>query len=330
MTGWYAISPSGAVAIGNLTPVGQNSGQVGCRWPPNGHHLAASLDLPPYCQIYGPFWHWNQSRDRIYIPLPQTTYCLDQDFPQVIFCSQWNDKRQQWTIQSEHQDLLSKIRLIGAQYLIEGNLLERLWEKKSLKIWNNYSLIPIGQVWQPLTLTHNSRDNYLVKEEGGFFAEMATLIQPGWNILVKILSKEQNKNYIPPKWSCLGAGGTPVAITPLSKIRDKWLFRRVTNPKGAILLTSALWQKDQERVSRPYPSLKPPNSIKAYAASEAIPWQSLVKKNFSLQKLTPGEWLTPAGAVYLWHGKSPIPHSMPLWDCYHRHALGYGHLWLFE
>ena len=80
--------------------------------------------------------------------------------------------------------------------------------------------------------------------------------------------------------------------------------------------------------------LKSPHAIKAYAASEPVPWQSwtTIKRpnRGKPQRLTPGEWLTPAGAVYLWSGTSPINKSIPYPDPYHRDALGYGHLWLFE
>ncbi|WP_051017283.1 hypothetical protein [Dactylococcopsis salina] len=67
-----------------------------------------------------------------------------------------------------------------------------------------------------------------------------------------------------------------------------------------------------------------------------MPWQSWTTvrdRNDSQQTvrvLTPGEWLTPAGAVYLWERESPARRSGPLSDQFHRDALGYGHLWLFE
>ncbi len=99
-----------------------------------------------------------------------------------------------------------------------------------------------------------------------------------------------------------------------------------------------MWQKGRLPVSLPYPDCK----VKAYAAEEAIPWQSWKKvpprkkssgsndssNNKKVKVLTPGEWLTPAGAVYLWQD-APIQQSGPLPDDYHRDALGYGHLWLF-
>ena len=335
MTGWYRITPSGAVAIGNLTPVGQNSGQVGCRWPPNGHHLAACLALPRYCQIYGPFWHWHQYADEIYVPLPQTVYCLKQiepnQIPQEIFNSQWNETQQTWSVRPEHQEELSDVCLIGGEYLILGRLLANLWNKGFLSL---KSLIPVDSVWQSLLLTHNSREDYLVKDEAGFFAEMATLMQPGWSILVKIISSAEKQNYQPPSWGCLGAGSIPVAINPIPELDDWWLTPTVDNPRGAVLLTGALWQKGQKRISLPYPNLKSPHAIKAYAASEPVAWQSwtTIKRPHrgQAQRLTPGEWLTPAGAVYLWSGKSPINKSIPYPDPYHRDALGYGHLWLFE
>lgn len=330
MTGWYTLTPSGAVAIGNLTPIGQNSGQVGCRWPPNGHHLAACLNIPGHCQIYGPFWHCHKNPEQIYLPLPQTTYCLTKEEPQEIFRSQWNDQHQSWQVQPEHQDKLSAVRFIGGEYLIAGNVFEWFWQDGFTRIKSPLSLIPLDQVWQSLVLTHNSRDNYLVKDEAGFFAEMATLLQPGWSILVKVLTSDHNKNYTPPQWSCLGAGSIPVAITAIPDIEDQWLTPNLKQPKGAVLLTGALWKIDRDRISFPYPCLESPHSIKAYAASEAVPWQSLVKKGQPFQRLTPGEWLTPAGAVYLWSGESPTTESIPFRDRYHRDALGYGHLWLFE
>lgn len=49
--------------------------------------------------------------------------------------------------------------------------------------------------------------------------------------------------------------------------------------------------------------------------------------------LVPGEWMTPAGAVYLWEDTAPIQQSGPYRDPLNpmkRDVLGYGHLWLFE
>ena len=102
MTGWYSIFPSGPITLGNLTPVGQNSGQVGCRWPPNGHHLAACLDLPTHCQLWGPFWYKDP---KLYVILPQTVYTLNVDrqaeaVPNSLYRCCWEN--QQWQILPEH------------------------------------------------------------------------------------------------------------------------------------------------------------------------------------------------------------------------------------
>lgn len=66
-----------------------------------------------------------------------------------------------------------------------------------------------------------------------------------------------------------------------------------------------------------------------------VPWQSFKfirhpKSGEPRRVLTPGEWLTPAGAVYLWDDLAPSQRSGPLTDPFHRHVLGYGHLWLFK
>lgn len=316
MTGWYSITPAGTVAIGNLTPVGQNSGQVGCRWPPNGHQLAACLNLPGDCQLWGPFWYFRRD---IYVTLPLPVYRLasHDKIPQEIFRLQWRDEC--WQVRSQHQG--KEIEVIGGRYLIRGNSLKTFWQTGQLK---NRQLQELP--WQTLTLSHNSREDFQVKDEGGFFAEMTTLMQPEWSILVKVIG-----DYTSPGWSFLGAGATPVAIASV-RVMDDWLAAECPKATGAILLTAALWQKGNLKVSCPVP----PVPIKAYAAEPGVPWQSWKRvkdrhdPNKRVQVLTPGEWMTPAGAVYLWDGDAPVQKSAPLPDPFHRHVLGYGHLWLFE
>lgn len=338
MSGWYSLVPAGGVALGNLTPVGQNSGQVGYRWPPNGHQLAACLRLPRNCQIWGPFWHWSSQPYEIYVTLPQTSYYLEADRPNLdvlpkrIFRSQYREER--WQVKSEHQQ--QNIVNIGGEFLIRGTYLSNFWQRGELR---KPPLIPLSQVWQPLTLSHNRRDNYQVPDEGGFFAEMATVMQPGWSILVKIWG-----DYTPPEAACLGAGSTPVAINPLPRIRDEWLDSRPDKSQGAILLTGALWQEKPQPLSIPYPTFADGSQVKAHAAETGIPWQSwkhVQHRQNQQQKisvLTPGEWLTPAGAVYLWEANSSIRKSEPLrnppdskkeFKRFNHWALGYGHLWLF-
>ena len=340
MTGWYSLVPAGAISLGNLTPVGQNSGQVGCRFPPNGHHLAACLRLPTNCQLWGAFWHHVSRPNDIFITLPQTTYCLEGDLeaenklPSKIFRSQWREGR--WQVKSGHQQ--QNPVSLGGEYLIEGCSFRSFWNMGRLKIFSG-ELVPISQVWQSLTMTHNSRDNYVVKDEAGFFAEMATFMTSGWSILVKIIG-----DYTPPKYGCLGAGATPVAINPLQDINDDWLDARPEKTQGAVLLTGALWQKQDRPVSIPYPIFHDGGETIAYAAETAIPWQSWKKitlrgrENKRVQTLTPGEWLTSAGAVYLWGERCPVKQSEPLRDDpnakreakrFNNWALGYGHLWLF-
>jgi hypothetical protein len=320
MTGWYAITPAGTVAIGNLTPVGQNSGQVGCRWPPNGHQLAACLNLPKDCQLWGPFWYFGGN---IYVTLPLTAYRLvsPEAIPQEIFRMQWQNE--QWGVHPKHQG--KEIEIVGGRYLIAGNSLQTFWKTGLL------TNAPLQELpWRGLTLSQNSREDFQVKDEGGFFAEMTTLMNPGWSILVKVIG-----SYTPPNsnWSFLGAGGTPVVITPV-RVMDNWLEVVCPNPTGAILLTAALWQRGTDKVSIPYPPLG--ESIKAYAAEMGVPWQSWKRvpdrgdREKKVQVLTPGEWITPAGAVYLWKGVAPLQKSAPLPDNFYRHVLGYGHLWLFE
>ncbi|MDB9315012.1 type III-B CRISPR module-associated Cmr3 family protein [Spirulina sp. CS-785/01] len=317
---WYRITPAGTIALANLTPIGQNSGQVGCRWPPNGHHLAACLQFKKEkgsSQLWGPFW--TQGDQRIYIPLPLPVYCLDSDLqqhnpPQRIFRFQW--RNQQWHVQPDHQN--QPIQQIGGQYLITGNALTSLWDQGHTTL-TPQQLVPLP--WQTLTLSHNRRDNYQVAEEGGFYAEMTTLLDPGWSILVKVWG-----DYHPPTWSTLGAGGTPVRIHPQPDIDDQWLTRDCPHPQGAILLTGALWQHLDTSLSLPYPPL----DLETYVADLPIPWQTWAKTpDPNASQLTPGEWLTPPGAVYFWPGDSPLKASQPYPDPHQRHTLGYGHLWLF-
>lgn len=318
MTGWYSITPAGPVAIGNLTPVGLNSGQVGCRWPPNGHQLAACLNLPKDSQLWGPFWYWEQD---IYVPLPQPVYTLDIENknipPENIYRLQWHE--QHWQVQPDHRD--KEIEMVGGRYLIPASSLKFFW-KAGKSTSPDLQQLP----WSTLTLSHNSREDFQVKDEGGFFAEMTTLMHSGWSILVKVIGE-----YTPPPWSILGAGGTPVAIAPVFDDWE-WLGAECLNSTGAVLLTGALWQKQKLKRSVPYPS----GAIQAYAADTGIPWQSWKKVRDRHQPtqnvtvLTPGEWLTPAGAVYLWDGVAPVHKSGPFPDQFQRHVLGYGHLWLFE
>lgn len=351
MSSWYSLVPAGGVALGNLTPVGQNSGRVGCRFPPNGHHLAACLKLPNNCQLWGAFWHNTSRSNEIYLVLPQTVYCLEKDLvstdpmPKKIYRCYWREDR--WQIQEQHQGC--EVAFIGGQYLIRGTHFRSFWQNGWMR---NADLVPIAKVWQSLILTHNRREAYQVLDEGGFFAEMVTLIEPGWSILVKIFG-----DYSPPEYSCLGAGATPVTINPLEKIREDWLDSTPENPEGAVLLTGALWQAKADKedkedkglpVSIPYPIFNHSNQVfaYAYAAEPAIPWQSWKKIKYgrnrepSTYTLTPGEWLTPAGAVYLWRKEldSPMTRSGTLQDDssidksrkrFNNWALGYGHLWLF-
>ena len=319
MTGWYKITPSGPITIGNLTPIGQNSGQVGCRWPPNGHHIAACIDLPSDCQIWGPFWGFE---DCLHLVLPNTTYTTDtaksdQDIPSKIYCLEWRDET--WKVHPKHEN--QEIEIVGGSYLIQANDLLEFWRAKE---FSKPALCPLP--FETMVLSHNTRVDYQILDEGGFFAEMTTLMDTGWSILIKIIG-----DYVPRKWGMLGAGGTPVAITPLEKEWD-WLGERKENANGAILLTGALWQKHNSKISCPTPM---PN-LKAYAAELGIPWQSWksVKDRHDpkrrVQVLTPGEWLTPAGAVYLGESGSFGNFSGPRQDSFHRDALGYGHLLLFR
>lgn len=268
--------------------------------------------------MWGPFWYFNRE---IYVVLPLPVYRLvsPEKMPQEIFRFQWEDE--QWQVRIEHRE--KEIEIVGGRYLIPGNSLKMFWKTGQLK---NPPLQDLP--WQTLTLSHNSREDFQVKDEGGFFAEMTTLMSPVWSILVKIIG-----DYVPPNWGCLGAGGTPVAIAPV-RVMDNWLEAECPNPTGAILLTGALWQKGSWKVSIPYPH--PQEQIKAYAAEMGIPWQSWKrvkdrdKPEMQVQVLTPGEWITPAGAVYLWNEVAPLTKSGPLPDLHHRHVLGYGHLWLFQ
>lgn len=339
MTGWYTITPAGPVSIGNLTPVGQNSGRVGCRWPPNGHHLAASLQLPSDCQLLGPFWYHQQYTDIfVVLPLPTYTPCAElrrsiqgsrsgaatelhansQVLPQNVFCLNWY--HQYWRVRPEHEN--QDIELVGGQYLISGSSLQSLWQQG---LANNPHLQPLP--WETQTLPHNNRgEDYQVKDEGGFFAEMTTFLAQDWSILVKIVGNHQ-----PPPQSYLGAGATPVTVTPIEQ-DFPWLEADCPQARGGVLLTGALWQQPQQKISLPYP---PVENLEAYAADNPVPWQSWKKvpdrhnPSQRVSVLTPGEWMTPAGAVYLWSGSPPISRSGPYPDPFNRHVLGYGHLWLF-
>lgn len=318
MIQWYRIYPTGPVSISNFAPVGQNSGQVACRWPPNGHHLAACLQLPQNCQLLGPFWHRDHS---VFVTLPLPVYRL-VTAPESFYRQQYNAQLHGWEVQAQHQD--EKIEVVGGRYLISDQSLQSLWQQG--RVTNTgFNLCPLP--WKTLTLSHNRREDYQVVEEGGFFAEMTTLLDSDWSLVVGIRG-----NYQPPEMGTLGAGGTPVSIQPYPYQGD-WLTNPCPNASGAVLLTGALWTEADtgQRLSIP----QPPVTLQGFAADSGQPWQTwkTVKDRSDAQKrvrvLAPGEWLTPAGAVYLWAGQSPVQTSGPYPDPWHRDALGYGHLWLF-
>lgn len=321
MIHWYRLFPTGPVSISNFAPVGQNSGQVACRWPPNGHHLAACLQLPSDCQLLGPFWHYQQS---LFVPLPLPVYRVvdeNSDSPR-FYRQEYNAQLQGWEVQPQHRN--QKIEVVGGRYLIKDTSLQSLWQQGKV-VSTGANIYPLP--WQVLTLSHNRREDYQVVEEGGFFAEMTTLLAPSWSLVVGIQG-----SYQPPPSTTLGAGGTPVVIHPYN-YQGQWLTDPVPNAKGAVLLTGALWSdaKTNKRLSVPYP----PVPLQGFAGDSGQPWQTwkTVKNRADPHKrvrvLAPGEWLTPAGAVYLWSNQSPVTHSGPYPDPWHRDALGYGHLWLF-
>ncbi len=312
MNHWYALTPMGPVTLGNLTPVGQNSGMVGCRWPPNGHQLAACLALPKHCQLWGPFWYHSKE---LYVPLPQIVYTTqsqqeENQPPESIHLLQWRDR---WQVRPEHEG--KDIEMLGGRYLIGMKALRSLWKDGTS---STAKLEPLP--WQTLTLSHNRREDFQVKDEGGFFAEMTTLLAPGWSILVRVSGE-----YQPPPMPTLGAGGTPIVVAEVSQNWD-WLGDACPNTTGGVLLTGALWAKGDCKISLPYPDVP----LKAHAAEVGVPWQTWRQKGMRATALTPGEWMTPAGAVYLWGDRPPVTASGPFPDRWHRHALGYGHLWLFE
>lgn len=319
MMQWYRIVPTGPVSISNLAPVGQNSGQVACRWPPNGHHLAACLQLPQSCQLLGPFWHRDRS---LFVMLPLPIYQVLEAEETNFYRQNYNEQLRGWEVQPQHQN--KKIEVVGGRYLIEERSFQSLWQQGQVAN-TGFNIYPLP--WRTLTLSHNRRENYEVVDEGGFFAEMTTLMEPEWALLVGIQGHHQ-----PPELSTLGAGGTPVVIHPYSYPRN-WLTSACPNANGAVLLTGALWTaaEQSQRLSVPFP----PTPLKGFAADSGQPWQTwkTVKDRSDPHKrvrvLAPGEWLTPAGAVYLWQGESPIENSGPYPDPWHRDALGYGHLWLF-
>ncbi|MGY2779716.1 hypothetical protein ACVW0B_001623 [Thermostichus sp. MS-CIW-23] len=314
---WLTLTPAGPLSLGNLTPVGQNSGQVGCRWPPNGHQLAACLGLPSSARLWGPFWHSLASPRSFYVPLPLPVYALDEGKDKLERVFRLQEVGGYWQPRSEHER--KPIQVVGGSRLISGVGLRSLWRDGTVE---GRELVELP--WRTLTLSHNSRQDYQVREEGGFFAEMTTLMDPGWSILVGILGE-----YEPPRWGTLGAGGMPVAIQPVKLIGWEWLGEECKGATGGVLLTGALWSKQTY-------SVPCPEGVRAYAAETGVPWQSWKKvkdrkdPGRRVAVLTPGEWLTPAGAVYLWQEGSPIQKSGPMPDPFHRDALGYGHIWLFR
>ncbi|NLQ05443.1 hypothetical protein [Cylindrospermopsis raciborskii] len=314
MNKWYKITPSGSLTLGNLTPVGQNSGLVGCRWPPNGNQLAATLNLPRNSQMWGPFWGYENN---LYLPLPQTAYTVTGSTSspyRELYRMFWD---RGWQLQDQHKE----IEHLGGGHLIRAEGLKQLWQQGKLRVTDE-QLKPLP--WKTLTLSHNRRENFQVVEEGGFYAEKTILLDPGWSIFVKIMGEE-----LPYNHGILGAGRTPVSITGLTTARtENWEYIGETNGKAnsAILLTPALWSNPRTKTSLPYPPEFPPVS---YAAELGKPWQTWKTLPDEQTRLTPGEWLTPAGAVYKWQ-TPPLTRSGPYPDSFNRDKWGYGHLWFYE
>jgi|GEM_PF-1278194 CRISPR-associated protein (Cas_Cmr3) len=326
---WYTITPAGTLTLGNLTPVGQNSGQVGCRWPPNGHQLAAALNLPTSAQLWGPFWLYDRN---LYLSLPQGVYTdtpltgkTENNASKSINLHRmyWQQETQTWQVQRKHQG--ADIEQVGGRFLISSQDFQQLWKQGSLQ---TTGLQP--QPWQTLTLSHNRREDYQVVEDGGFYAEQTILLEVGWSLLVKVLGQGT-----PQTHGTLGAGRTPVVIRSVTGTQtQRWEFlgEDCSDADSAVLLTGALWSNTEAKTSLPYP---PDAEPIAYAADLGQPWQSwkqMHDKNTGglRSRLTPGEWLTPAGAIYRWENQAPTQRSGPLKDPFNRHVLGYGHLWLFK
>lgn len=317
---WYSITPTGTITLGNLTPVGQNSGLVGCRWPPNGNQLAAALNLPKTTQMWGPFWLHEKN---LYLPVPQGVYTHRLPSTQNtrvldLYRMYWQEK---W--QLHHQTTPDiEIEQLGGKYLIKSQDFRQLWEQGFL---NQVEVQPLP--WQTLTLSHNRREDFQVVEEGGLYAEKTILMASKWSIVIKVIGKGE-----PQKYGTLGAGATPIVTVPLENLEtESWEFlgAEIPDADGAVLLTSALWSNGRTKTSHPYPDQHEPL---AYLAQQGEPWQTWKTVSHKLtpeRKLTPGEWLTPAGAIYRWH-KAPITKSGPLLDPFNRHVWGYGHLWLFK
>ncbi len=125
----------------------------------------------------------------------------------------WDDVAGMWSKQPEHEK--QEIEVIGGRYLISTQALKSFWQSGKFP----RSPLPLQKLpWETLTLSHNSREDFQVKDEGGFFAEMATYLHPGWSILVKVIGDNEET----PRLSTLGAGGTPVAIKKVEKPLKSW------------------------------------------------------------------------------------------------------------
>ena len=205
------------MAIGNLTPVGQNSGQVGCRWPPNGHHLAGCLGLPQRAQLWGAFLV--QRHHPLCAGAPnglcpariptQPSPVGRRRPPQDIFRLQWREGYWQPLPQHQGQD----IELLGDRYLMPINSLRDFWPR-----YQSTTAQLVHLPWQTLTLSHNRRKDFQVVEEGGFFAEMTTLMNPGWSLAVRLMGDF----YPTPAGAPWGPGARRWSSTPCGSRGIGW------------------------------------------------------------------------------------------------------------
>lgn len=219
---WLTLTPAGPLSLGNLTPVGQNSGQVGCRWPPNGHQLAACLGLPSSAQLWGPFWHSLALPQSFYVPLPLPVYALDEGRDEVTQVFRLREVGGYWQSRPEHEG--QPIEVVGGSLLISAVGLRRLWREGTVP---GDELVQLP--WRTLTLSHNSRHDYQVREEGGFFAEMTTLMEPGWSILVGVLG-----DYEPPQSNDTARRPPPSPATVALPLKRFAPVQRSTPPPESV------------------------------------------------------------------------------------------------
>lgn len=169
-----------------------------------------------------------------------------------------------------------------------------------------------GDPWDTQVLPHidiqsNTRQ---VKEEAGYFTEVAIRLQRGWRLAAAISAQ------IPTTTVRLGGEGHRALVSPLADWKpgiDWDQFREGTGPV-AYLLTPGLAQPEEAPIYQAYPS-QWQRSLSGCATDRAVLWGgiSAIRRQGSEQAdfaLLPQRAFIPAGTVYRFKQDPPPPKQL--------------------